>query len=101
MQFNDIDAEWLDLDQVRRFVPHLDVTTQACYPIVGGLLQRRGGTARHDAVAWGYARAASALGVDIIQGCEVQGLVSTRLGHLGMVLLRTGDARFEALVFRG
>jgi sarcosine oxidase subunit beta len=54
-------------------VPHLDFE-QARFPVRGGLLQRRGGTVRHDAVAWGYARAADALGVDIIQDCEVTGI---------------------------
>jgi methylglutamate dehydrogenase subunit A len=49
--------------------------TTARFPIVGGLLQRRGGTARHDAVAWGYARAADRLGVDVVQNCEVNGFL--------------------------
>ncbi len=68
------DAELLDREAVRAMVPGLDFTS-ARFPITGGLLQRRAGTARHDAVAWGYARAASALGVDIIQNCEVTGMV--------------------------
>ena len=75
MRLNGIDADWLDRDQVRRFVPLLDCSDEARFPVLGGLLQRRGGTARHDAVAWGYARAASALGVDIIQNCEVVGFL--------------------------
>ena len=54
-------------------VPLLDLSERARYPVAGGLLQRRGGTARHDAVAWGYARAADGLGVDIIQNCAVTG----------------------------
>jgi sarcosine oxidase subunit beta len=54
-------------------VPLLELSPAARYPVLGGLLQRRGGVARHDAVAWGYARAADALGVDIIQQCEVVG----------------------------
>jgi sarcosine oxidase subunit beta len=69
-----IDAELLTREQVGRLVPLLDLSDQARFPIFGGLIQRRGGTARHDAVAWGYARAADALGVDIIQNCEVTGL---------------------------
>jgi len=73
MRLNGIDAELLDLDQVRRMVPLLDCSPQARYPLMGGLLQRRGGTARHDAVAWGYARGADSRGVDIIQQCEVTG----------------------------
>jgi methylglutamate dehydrogenase subunit A len=71
MRLNGIDAELLTREEVRRMVPHLDFTDAARFPIYGGLLQPRGGTARHDAVAWGYARAADSLGVDIIQNCEV------------------------------
>ncbi len=74
MRHAGIDAELLDIGGVRRMAPMLDLSRSARFPIVGGLLQRRGGTARHDAVAWGYARAADALGVDIIQNCEVTGL---------------------------
>ena len=64
------DAELLDADGVRKLYPYLNFD-DARFPIMGGLLQRRGGTVRHDAVAWGYARAADQLGVDIIQNCEV------------------------------
>lgn len=67
------DAELLDREGVRRHLPYLDFDNLR-FPIHGGLLHRRGGTARHDAVAWGYARAASARGVDIIQNCEVTGI---------------------------
>ncbi len=73
MRLNGIDAELLDREQVRAMVPILDFDN-ARFPIYGGLLQRRGGTARHDAVAWGVARAASERGVDIIQHCEVTGI---------------------------
>ncbi len=73
MRLNGIDAEWLDRNAVRRRVPLLDVSADARFPIVGGLFQPRGGTARHDAVAWGYARAADARGVDIVQNCAVTG----------------------------
>jgi sarcosine oxidase subunit beta len=73
MRLNGIDAELLDRAQVQAMVPLLDCSPNARFPVAGGLLQRRGGTARHDAVAWGYARAADALGVDIIQNCEVVG----------------------------
>jgi len=67
------DAELLSVAQLKRMVPYLDYQ-QARFPIRGALLQRRAGTARHDAVAWGYARAASARGVDLIQNCEVTGI---------------------------
>ncbi len=73
MRINGIDAELLDGVQVRRMLPFLNYDN-ARFPIQGGLVQRRGGTARHDAVVWGYAHAASELGVDIIQNCEVTGI---------------------------
>ncbi|MBM3490038.1 MAG: sarcosine oxidase subunit beta family protein [Alphaproteobacteria bacterium] len=69
-----IDAEWLSADEVRAFCPILNFSPGARFPIRGGSLQRRGGIARHDAVAWGFARAADRLGVDIIQNCEVTAL---------------------------
>jgi sarcosine oxidase subunit beta len=70
---NGIDSEWLDRSQVLEFCPILNGDPGIRYPIYGATLQRRGGTARHDAVAWGYARAADARGVDIIQNCAVTG----------------------------
>jgi heterotetrameric sarcosine oxidase beta subunit len=60
---------------VMRLLPYLDYSAEARFPIWGALLQRRAGTARHDAVAWGYARAADAQGVDVIENCEVQGFL--------------------------
>jgi sarcosine oxidase subunit beta len=68
---NGVDAEWLDRDKLKAYCPLLDLSPEARYPILGATLQRRGGTARHDAVVWGFARAADALGVDILQDCEV------------------------------
>jgi sarcosine oxidase, subunit beta len=73
-----IDAEWLDRDAVKRFCPILNVSPRSRYPVLGGTLQRRGGIARHDAVAWGYARAADAHGVDIVEHCEVTAIRSER-----------------------
>ena len=75
MRMNGIQAEILSRAEVGEMAPALDLSPQARIPILGGFAQRRAGTARHDAVAWGYARAASALGVHIIQNCEVQGFV--------------------------
>src|SRR4051812_48947340 len=72
MRLHGVDADLLDRDGVRAMVPFLDYDT-ARFPIMGGLLQRRGGTARHDAVVWGYARGADMRGVDIIENCEVTG----------------------------
>jgi sarcosine oxidase subunit beta len=74
MIFAGADAELLDRAAVERMLPMLDFEN-ARFPIQGGLLQRRGGTARHDAVVWGYARAASTRGVDIVQNCEVTGFI--------------------------
>ncbi|WP_157216980.1 sarcosine oxidase subunit beta family protein [Flavisphingomonas formosensis] len=74
MRLHGVDAELLDEEGVRRHAPFLNFDN-ARFPIKGGLLQRRGGTARHDAVNWGYARAASDRGVDIIQNCEVTGFL--------------------------
>ncbi len=70
-RLNGVDAAWLDAAQVKRFCPILETGAGARYPVVGATLQRRGGVARHDAVAWGFARAADARGVDIIESCEV------------------------------
>jgi sarcosine oxidase subunit beta len=70
-RLNGIDGEWLDPEAVKRFCPILNVDPSARYPVLGAILQRRGGVARHDAVAWGFARAADALGIDIIENCEV------------------------------
>lgn len=90
MKLLGIDAELLDGRQVARQVPLLDCSRNARYPIVGGLLQPRGGTARHDAVAWGYARAADRLGVDILQNCEVVGF-DMRAGRVQGVVTNHGS----------
>ena len=72
-RLNDIDCEWLNTEQVKEFCPVINTSQNIRYPVLGATLQRRAGTARHDAVAWGYARGADAMGVDIIQNCEVTG----------------------------
>jgi sarcosine oxidase subunit beta len=74
IQLNGIDSEFLTPAQLKAWCPIIHVGSDARYPIVGASLQRRGGVARHDAVAWGFARAADARGVDIIQNCEVTGI---------------------------
>jgi sarcosine oxidase, subunit beta len=73
-RLNGVDNEWLTPEQAKAYCPPLSIDKGARYPVVGAALQRRGGTARHDAVAWGYARAADAMGVDIIQNCAVTGI---------------------------
>ena len=73
MRLHGVDAELLDRERLRKLVPYLNFD-DARFPIHGGLLQGRGGTARHDAVVWGYARGADMRGVDIVQNCEVTGI---------------------------
>ncbi|MEM7407696.1 MAG: sarcosine oxidase subunit beta family protein [Pseudomonadota bacterium] len=73
MRLHGADAELLNAEQVRELCPYLNFDS-ARFPITGGLLQRRGGTARHDAVAWGFARGADQRGIDLIQNCEVTGM---------------------------
>ncbi len=85
------DAELLSRDQLKRMVPYLDYE-QTRFPIYGGLIQRRAGTARHDAVAWGYARGADARGVDLIQNCEVTG-IDIENGHVRGVQTTRGPIR--------
>ncbi|MGI6855794.1 sarcosine oxidase subunit beta family protein [Mesorhizobium sp. 1B3] len=75
MRHEGIDAELMTPAQLAREVPGLDLSASARFPIVGGLMQRRAGTARHDAVAWGYARGADRRGVDIVENCEVTGFL--------------------------
>ncbi len=87
MRLHGIDAELLDAREVRKLYPLFDFDN-ARFPIKGGLLQPRGGTVRHDAVAWGYARAADALGVDIIQNCEVTGIRHNDAGVQGLETTR-------------
>src|SRR5579862_8267622 len=82
MHMHGIDAELVSREQVAALAPALDLSPGARLPVLGGFRQARAGTARHDAVAWGYARAASALGVDIIQECEVTGFVKDGAGRV-------------------
>ena len=91
-RLNGIDSEILSPAEIKAFCSLVNTAPSARYPVLGASLQRRGGTARHDAVAWGYARAADALGVDIIQNCEVTGIrrigdkvvgVETSRGYIG------------------
>ncbi len=75
IRLNGVDSEVLDVEQVKAFCPILNCSPDARYPVLGASLQRRGGVARHDAVAWGLARAADARGVDIIENCEVTAIL--------------------------
>ena len=84
-RLNGVDNEWLTPEQAKEFCPPLNISRSIRYPVLGGALQRRGGVARHDAVAWGYARAADQLGVDIIQNCEVMRIDRDESGRVSGV----------------
>jgi sarcosine oxidase, subunit beta len=92
-RLNGIDNEWLTAAQAKAFCPPLDITTNLRYPVIGAALQRRGGVARHDAVAWGYARGADAMGVDIIENCEVLGFLRDSDGSIAGVETAKGSIR--------
>ena len=95
MQMNAIDAQLLSREQVGELAPALDLSSGARYPVLGGFRQPRAGTARHDAVAWGYARAADALGVDILQNCEVTGFIKGPGGRVTGVETQRGSIAAE------
>jgi sarcosine oxidase subunit beta len=81
-RLNGIDNRWLTPEEAKEICPPLNISKTARYPVVGAAFQQRGGTARHDAVAWGYARAASDRGVHIIQNCAVTGVRRSGNGHV-------------------
>jgi sarcosine oxidase subunit beta len=88
-RLNGVDAEWLTPEEVKEFCPILNTSPDVRYPIMGATLQRRGGIARHDAVAWGFARGADRLGVDLIQNCQVTD-IETRSGRIAGVQTTNG-----------
>jgi sarcosine oxidase subunit beta len=90
---NGVDNEWLTPEEAKAYCPPLNIEQNIRYPVLGAALQRRGGTARHDAVAWGYARAADALGVDIIENCEVTGIARDASGAVTGVDTSRGPIR--------
>ena len=92
-----IEAEMLDLEAVRKLLPILNRSPDMMRPVFGGFLQRRGGTCRHDAVAWGYARAASSLGVDIIQNCPVEG-IDVENGNVTGLQTRQGTVQADQVL---
>ena len=89
-----VDAELMTREQIARFIPALDIDVGGRFPVVGGLIQRRAGTARHDAVAWGYARAADRRGADIVENCEVTGFLRDGDRIVGVTTTR-GDIRAQ------
>jgi len=97
MQMNGIDAQLLSRDEVAARAPLLEMSPAARFPVLGGFLQARAGTARHDAVAWGYARAADALGVDILQNCEVTGFTRGATGRVSGVETSRGHIACERI----
>ncbi|MBV9344561.1 MAG: sarcosine oxidase subunit beta family protein [Gammaproteobacteria bacterium] len=97
MHMNGIDARLLSREEIAARLPLLDVSPEARYPVLGGFEQPRGGTARHDAVAWGYARAADALGVDIVQNCEVTGFLRGGHGEVTGVTTSRGTIRAQRI----
>jgi sarcosine oxidase subunit beta len=101
MNLNGVEARMMTPAQIKQRAPLLDIAPTARFPVWGGFIQERGGTARHDAVVWGYARAASELGVDIIQNCEVLGFERDPDGRIVGVrtsrgLIQSGRTAFSA-----
>jgi sarcosine oxidase subunit beta len=92
-RLNGVDNEWLTAEQAQEFCPPISLDPGMRYPVLGAALQRRGGVARHDAVAWGYARGADAMGVDIIQNCEVTGICRDASGAVEAVETTRGTIR--------
>jgi sarcosine oxidase subunit beta len=92
-RLNGIDNEWLTPAEAKAFCPPLDIGQGMRHPVLGAALQRRGGTARHDVVAWGYARAADARGVDIIENCAVTGIERDAEGAVTAVTTTRGTIR--------
>jgi sarcosine oxidase subunit beta len=81
-RLNGVDNQWVSPEEAKEFCPPLDISRSARYPVMGAALQKKGGVARHDAVAWGYARKAADMGVHIIQQCEVNGIVRNANGDV-------------------
>jgi sarcosine oxidase, subunit beta len=92
-RLNGVDAEWLTADEVKKFCPIVNVSPSLRYPVMGATLQRRGGIARHDKVAWGYATRASDKGVDIVEHCEVTDFVRGDGGRIEGVETTRGAIR--------
>jgi sarcosine oxidase subunit beta len=92
-RLNGVDNEWLTPEEAKEFCPALNISRDARFPVEGAALQRRGGVVRHDAVAWGFARAADALGVDIIENCEVTAINRDAGGAVSGVETTRGPIR--------
>ena len=92
-RLNGVDNDWLSPEEAKAFCPPLNIAANMRYPVLGAALQRRGGVARHDAVAWGYARGADARGVDILQNCAVTGIRLSASGAVEAVETNRGVIR--------
>ena len=92
-RLNGVDNDWLSPEEAKAFCPPLNIAANMRYPVLGAALQRRGGVARHDAVAWGYARGADARGVDILQNCAVTGIRRAASGAVEAVETTRGVIR--------
>ena len=92
-RLNGVDAEWLTAEEVAAFCPLVNVSPSLRYPVMGATLQRRGGVARHDKVAWAYATRASELGVDIVEHAEVTGFLRGPDGRVEGVATTRGEIR--------
>lgn len=108
MQLNGVDSEMLTVAELKAMMPLLNLAPDARHKVLGGFIQRRGGVARHDAVAWGYARAADAFGIDILQQCEVTGIgrdaagavtgVETTRGFIGAKKVASATAGHSSVI---
>ncbi len=98
MRLTGSDAEIWSLDELKENIPHLNYAADARFPIFGAAVQKRAGTARHDAVVWGYARAADKRGVDIIQNCEVQA-IKRENGHITRLETSRGSVGVKKVGF--
>src|SRR4029077_17649568 len=90
-RLNGVDNEWLTAQEAKAFCPPLNIESSMRYPVIRAAWRGRGGAARHDAVAWGYARAADALGVDILENCEVQAFTTGPGGRVTGVQTSRGE----------
>jgi len=107
IQLQGVDSKMMTVDEIKKRIPALDTSSKVRYPIIGGFIQERAGIARHDAIAWGYARKANSLGVDIIQNCEVTGIhrkenqvvgVETRLGYIKAERIASAVAGHSSII---
>ncbi|MCL4160576.1 UNVERIFIED_CONTAM: hypothetical protein GTU68_064967, partial [Idotea baltica] len=96
-RLNGIDGEVLDAQGVKEIEPMMDCSDKPRYPVMGASFQPRAGVARHDAVAWGYARAADALGVDLFQQCEVTGFLKEDDAAIGVVTKQQGEIKADRI----